>query len=515
MDQEEAYTEENQHPEQELSPEEYQEDSPAFTVAPPVEGAFSKYLREYRLLNSLLVSLLALTLIMASIWGMMMGLALAEEGNSDFSDGGAAPSAQKQEKQKVVKLMQRQKKAQPKTQKTFVTTAISDISMPEFNDLDVKDLAPVVEAAAPTMSGAGMNNDKMKKAMAGIGLTLPKTMQQRCDPKKRIARLKSGGGKTMTEAAIVKGLKWLQTVQDPEGSWGGKDKDDQGNPKSTDKNAMTGMALLCYLGHCELQDSPDFGPTVQKAIKFITSTTPEPKIDQRGSYSHPIRAYALCEAYTMTKIKKLEEYARRATLHIINGQNENGGWAYSYAKGVAAHTDLSVTGWNIQALKAAVYTGISIDGIDEALDKAIKYTKECQDKVGKFAYQRGKNGKASLTGTGVLSLQIWKNAKSEEATKGLEWIVQNEAIKKDWSTIDVYGWYYNAQACFQATGVSGGSKFWKAWNKDFQQTVCSNQAPDGHWPHGNHFHGDTDIYRTTMAILMLEVYYRYMPTGNV
>jgi hypothetical protein len=217
----------------------------------------------------------------------------------------------------------------------------------------------------------------------------------------------------------------------------------------------------------------------------------------------------------MTKIKKLEEYARRATLHIINGQNENGGWAYSYAKGVAAHTDLSVTGWNIQALKAAVYTGISIDGIDEALDKAIKYTKECQDNVGRFAYQRGKGGKASLTGTGVLSLQIWKNAKSEEATKGLEWIVQNEAIKKDWSTIDVYGWYYNAQACFQATGVSGGSKFWKAWNKDFQQTVCSNQAPDGHWPHGNHFHGDTDIYRTTMAILMLEVYYRYMPTGNV
>ena len=62
-------------------------------------------------------------------------------------------------------------------------------------------------------------------------------------------------------------------------------------------------------------------------------------------------------------------------------------------KGVAAHTDLSVTGWNIQALKAAVYTGISIDGIDEALDKAIKYTKECQDKVGKFAYQRGKTWK--------------------------------------------------------------------------------------------------------------------------
>jgi hypothetical protein len=35
--------------------------------------------------------------------------------------------------------------------------------------------------------------------------------------------------------------------------------------------------------------------------------------------------------------------------------------------------------------------------------------------------------KPVLTGTGVLCLQIWKNAKSEEAKKGLEWIAQNEA----------------------------------------------------------------------------------------
>jgi hypothetical protein len=64
------------------------------------------------------------------------------------------------------------------------------------------------------------------------------------------------------------------------------------------------------------------------------------------------------------------------------------------------------------------------------MDKAIGYVKRCQDKQGKFAYQEGGGGKASLTGTGVLSLQICKNAKSEEADKGLQWIVQNEAPKK-------------------------------------------------------------------------------------
>ena len=484
------------------------------TVAPPLESAFAKYMREYRLLNSLLISLVMIIGTFVAMWNIVVYVASAGEGDADFSDAGTAPAQQNQEKKKVVKLMQRQKKAQPKAQQTFRTTAISDIALPDMNELDVKDLAPVVEAAPPSMSDAGMNNNAMKSALKGIGLSLPKSMQQRCDPKKRIERLRSGGGKDMTEAAIMKGLNWLKSVQDEDGGWGNKDKDDQGNPKKTDRNAMTGMALLAFLGHCELQDSPTFGPTVQKGIDFITSTPPDPAINGgSGSYSHPIRAYALCEAYTMTKIPKLKEYAKRAAEHVINGQNESGGWAYGYGKGPVAHTDLSVTGWNIQALKAAALTGISIDGLDESMDKAIAYTKRCQDKSGKFAYKEGTGGKPSLTGTGVLCLQIWKNANSKEAQLGLDWIIANQ--KKEWKQINVYEWYYHAQACFQATGVSGGSTFWREWNKNFQQVVVKAQADDGHWPHGKHFHGDTDLYRTTMSILMLEVYYRYAPMSKV
>ena len=183
--------------------------------------------------------------------------------------------------------------------------------------------------------------------------------------------------------------------------------------------------------------------------------------------------------------------------------------AYAYGKGPTAHTDLSVTGWHVQALKAAALTGIPIEGLDQAMDKAIEYVKKCQDQTGKFAYKMKSTGKPSLTGAGVLSLQMWKNAKTAEAQKGLDWIVTNQ--KKEWRSVNVYEWYYHAQACFQATGVSGGAKYWRAWNKDFQQIVCGAQQADGHWPHGSHFHGDTAIFRTTMTILMLEVYYRYMP----
>ncbi len=518
--------EENQYPEEphyegeyepgyteggEPLPEELYGDLPFEPEGGPVqETAMGRYMREHRLLNSMVMALIVMLLLFWALWDLILFAAMGSPDGTDFVDAGETATTQPK-KQKQVKLKQRQKnKAQPTLKSTFKTKAISDIVMPELNELDVTDINPVVATSAPSVGNMGSGDDA-QKALSSLGMALPKPMQSRCDPKTRISRLVAGGGDRNTETAIMRGLDWLQKTQDPDGSWGANDKDDKGNPKATDKNAMTGMALLSFLGHCELTDSPKYGSTVNKAIEFLTST-PGDAFTGRECYSHPIRAYALCEAYTMTKIKKLEGFAKLATEAIIKGQNESGGWAYGYGKGPTAHTDLSVTGWNIQALKAAALTGIYIDGLDEAMDKAIEYTKRCQDSTGKFAYKEGGGGKPSLTGTGVLCLQIWKNAKSEEATKGLEWIVNNMA--KEWAKVNVYEWYYHAQACFQASGVSGGRKYWNAWNKDFQRIVLAAQASDGHWPHGAHYHGDTDIYRTTMTILMLEVYYRYAPMGG-
>ena len=511
---------------------EMEDESTSVTEVPPTEGAFGKYLREYRLLNSLLLSLGIIVGIIGFMLAWTIVVHVGEEGDSDFGEAGPPAAQQQQQVQKQMqKLMQRQKKATPSSKSEFKTTTISEIALPDFNELDVKDLAPVVEAAPPQMSQASMNNQAMKSALKGISMSLPKVMQQRCDPKKRVERLRSGGGKDMTEEAIVRGLNWLKSVQDSDGGWGKQDKDDKGEKYGGDeqhRDAMTGMALLSFLGHCELQDSPDFGETVKKGIDFLTST-PADKLGNydgsgkflglkgggnRGSYAHPIRTYALCEAYTMTKIPKLKEYARRAAKLVIDGQNPNGGWAYGFGQGVGAHVDLSVTGWCIQALKAFALTGITDPQVDEAMDKAIDYVKKSQDSAGRFKYKiESGTGKNSLTGTGVLSLQIWKNAKSPEANKGLDYIVENRLFE-DWAKVDVYEWYYHAQACFQSTGV-GSSKYWREWNKNFQQVVVKAQASDGHWPHGAHFHGDTDLYRTTMAILMLEVYYRYAPMTKV
>ena len=52
-------------------------------------------------------------------------------------------------------------------------------------------------------------------------------------------------------------LNWLKNVQNDDGSWG-----------SQYKPAMTGLSLLAYLGHCEKQDSPEFGANVMKGINI-------------------------------------------------------------------------------------------------------------------------------------------------------------------------------------------------------------------------------------------------------
>ena len=69
------------------------------------------------------------------------------------------------------------------------------------------------------------------------------------------------GGTPQCEEAVVKSLKWLQKQQNKDGSWGG-------TPQNS-KCAMTGLALLYYLAHCETPLSEDFGETVLKGISFL------------------------------------------------------------------------------------------------------------------------------------------------------------------------------------------------------------------------------------------------------
>ena len=61
-----------------------------------------------------------------------------------------------------------------------------------------------------------------------------------------------------------------------------------------------------------------------------------------------------------------------------------------------------------------------------------------------------------------------------------------------------------------------GDPYWEGWNRLMRDYLVSNQATAGHEKGSWHFadeHGDQGgrLYSTAMAVMILEVYYRYLP----
>ena len=369
----------------------------------------------------------------------------------------------------------------------------------------------------------------------GPGWDKPDTdvLSKRCDLNDRMKRITENGGTPQCEEAVVKSLKWLQKQQNKDGSWGG-------TPQNY-KCAMTGLALLSYLAHCETPLSEDFGETVLKGISFLVDQgVKNPVISlvpQRNevSYDHAVATYALCEAYTFCKqmdipsIANLEQVVTKAVDQIMKGQNANGGWAYNYNTQPGAHTDLSVTGWNVQALKAAEHGGIkpSRGEIRAALRKAAMYCRKTALPDGLFSYQEnGREPRASLVGVGVLSLQMCGSGSDSTARRGLDWMLKNTNQPFNWkannTSSNLYQHYYGVQAA-----MNRGGDVWKAYNRAFRDSTLGAQASDGSFmPNGfggpggvvqtsQNRHANDRIYRQCLATLMLEVYYRFLPgTGE-
>jgi hypothetical protein len=215
------------------------------------------------------------------------------------------------------------------------------------------------------------------------------------------------------------GLRWLKQNQGADGSWG-----------PANVPAMTGLAVLCFLGHGETPEAPEFGPTVKKALDWLLKKGTE--FDGRMSltrnafsghnvYDHAIATYAMCEYYSMTKDERMADLIKKAVGYIVEGQAPDGGWQYGYAKGI--DSDTSVSGWQIQALKAAHLTQLKIPGVDESLDKAMLNLKRVQGPKGGFGYRKAED-RYSLTGVGVLCTYFWKQDKDKVVKDGIEFLLK-------------------------------------------------------------------------------------------
>ncbi len=408
------------------------------------------------------------------------------------------------------------------TPQTF-TPEQPTVSAPTVSAITSTTAAPTAfaMAAAPMPVMKALGDVKMtempKNVGGGSGKGLPAAMAGRAGGTARMAAASKFNMKDKSEKAVMAGLRWLKQHQEPDGSW-----------SNEHKPSMTGLAILCFLGHGETPESQEFGPTVKNGVDWLLkqgtefqgrmSLTKDGWGGNAGVYEHGIATYAMGEYYTMTKDERFAELLKQAVGYIVDGQAPDGGWQYGFAKG--PDSDTSVSGWEIQALKAAHLTGLGIKGVDEALDKAMANLKRVQGPNGGFGYRKAED-RYSLTGVGVLCTYFWKQEKDKTVKDGIEFMLdqskKQHPVKYKSETADLYAWYYNTQACLMYGGTA-----WSTWNRMFQDEIADNQSPDGSWPptgggggagsYQTKADGAGPFYRTTLSVLMLEVFYRYMPS---
>jgi hypothetical protein len=440
------------------------------------------------------------------------------------------------------KVQQKKRSSINKTMpmKKLVSTSMnSSITLPEAppDALDMPDVSAMLGGGSLGASGgfgAGGAGGGFGKGM-GMGgaagfVTLPPSMRSRCSTQERLEKLRQNGGSPECEAAVSASLEWLKGKQNADGSWG-----------RSNKAAMTGLALLCYLGRCETPESPFYGDNVTKGIMFLIEMgkkNPHGIFSDNwqgesnggkggsGTYEHGIATYALGEMYTLARLGSkslpgMREAFEKGVKVIIDNQTPKGAWAYGGKEQIvynkSAGADLSVVGWQFQALKAAKNTSLKIEGLHSAISKMTDYLETTQTKDGGFggANRDAHYNQWSLSGVGILGLQTMAKGKTTAIKKGMKFLTDFlTAEPLDWNkNCNLYCWYYYTQAFFQQGGDD-----WKFYNQQFLPQILAAQQADGmfkrgrpNWPAGD---AADDIYRQTLCTLQLEVFYRYLKVGD-
>lgn len=326
--------------------------------------------------------------------------------------------------------------------------------------------------------------------------------------------LATEGGNQATEEAVARGLAWLAAHQLPSGGWRFNHQGppcsgacaNPGNERST--TAATALGLLCFLGAGYTDRQGDYQEQVRNAMYYLAGRmqpTPQGGDFMEGTmYGQGLSALALAEAYAMTKDPSIKEKAQAAIDFIVDAQDPlGGGWRYA----PRAPGDATVTGWMFMALRSGQMSYLKIPAV--TIERGVHFLDTVGSDKGAFYGYLAPGKEPTPTAVGLLCRMYtgWRRDQRPLA-KGVRWLSQRGPSKSDM--------YFNYYAT-QVLHYWGGSD-WHQWNRQMRRQLLSTQAREGHESGSWFFKDDRQssnkggrLYNTCMAIMMLEVYYRYLP----
>jgi hypothetical protein len=205
--------------------------------------------------------------------------------------------------------------------------------------------------------------------------------------------------------------------------------------------------------------------------------------------------------------KEVRAKLEKAVAIILKAQRvtgtEKGGWRYSVAH--SGGSDMSVTGWQILALRAAKNLGCDVPA--ETIDKAVDYIKRSQDNSnGGFRYTPTDGVTLPCTATGILALQLCGKQfhRAPEVERARVYLLKNPPR---WNaSFFYYLVYYYSQATFQLDDEEANTVRGRLFD-----LLVQHQETNGSWQGGGTDAAYGAHYCTAMAVLALTVEHRFLP----
>lgn len=304
-----------------------------------------------------------------------------------------------------------------------------------------------------------------------------------------------------------------------------------GNGKN-DRLAMTALAVMAMasVGHMPGDDTVQ-GRSMDRALAFILLPKENAKANPPGyfgardgsrMYGHGIITLLLTEMLGMGKNKTqdnlIKDGATKGIKVILDAQRVNkgsgkftGGWRY-YPK--SADSDLSVTVWQLMALRSANNAGLAVPRL--SVNEATKYLRRSYysnrdergvplTRVSGFGYMPGHRPSFPMTSAGLLALQVVGGYNFPEIQGAGQWLL-NFNLSYDTSYF-FYGSYYLSQGMKKL-----GGEFATNTRQRIETILLNQQNEDGSWVATNpEEKNQKKVYATAFAILSLSVKHGFLP----
>lgn len=322
--------------------------------------------------------------------------------------------------------------------------------------------------------------------------------------------------KTPLDRAVDRAVEFLHNTQNKaDGSWSAG--------RSRQNVAVTSLAVMAFLSAGHVPGEGKYGKAIEKGVRWVLAQQrPNGMLARDGEgeqamYHHGISTLMLAEVCGMLNREMGKEVRRaveKAVALILKAQRTSGtgrgGWRYQVSH--VGGSDISVTGWQIMALRAARNLGCDVP--PQAIERAVGFIKSCQETrrggfYGGYRYMPGWAVTVPCTGTSVLALELCgKNEhRSDAVLMGANFLVRRDNLP-EWASFHFfYGIYYGAQATFQV-----GDNYWSEYRSHLHRVLLRNQSSSGAWAVERGYEANLGPnYGTAMSLLALTVEYRFLP----